>query len=323
MQIDGLVSTIIPVFNRPAMVREAIASVLAQDYRPIEIVVVDDGSTDDTPEAVEALQSSHPEIRLVRRPKSGGPGAARESGRLAARGSYIQYLDSDDLLLPGKFTAQVRGLAAHPECGVAYGKTRHYWIGDQPKDIAWKRTGESIPAMFPAFLQSRWWATSTPLFRREVVDRAGPWLPLINEEDWEYDCRIAAFGTRLHYTAEFVSDQRAHSIDPLSANGGKDPGKLMSRAIAHERIFGHAATAGISPETPEMRHFSRGLFLLARQCGAAGLSEQAATLFGLAREASTETRARGLDFRIYRAAAGIIGWRGAAHVAGRLDLLRR
>src|SRR6516162_11771494 len=55
------------------------------------------------------------------------------------------------------------------------------------------------------FLPSLWWGTSTPLYRREVTDRAGPWTTLKNEEDWEYDCRIASKGIRLHSCEAFVS----------------------------------------------------------------------------------------------------------------------
>src|SRR6516162_4689392 len=105
---------------------------------------------------------------------------------------FIQYLDSDDLLLPKKFEFQVSGLRQCSDCAVSYGKTRFYAYGDRPTDQPWKRTGEQIPTMFPSFLQSRWWDTSTPLYVREVTDLAGPWTELRNEEDWEYDCRIAS-----------------------------------------------------------------------------------------------------------------------------------
>ena len=96
----GLVSTVIPVHNRAALLQEAVASVLAQTYRPIEVIVVDDGSTDDTPEAARALVAQHAgEVFVVHQPNA-GPGMAREAGRRAARGEFIQYLDSDDVLLP-------------------------------------------------------------------------------------------------------------------------------------------------------------------------------------------------------------------------------
>src|SRR3954466_561969 len=83
--IEGLISTIIPVFNRAAMLREAVGSALAQTWRPIEIIIVDDGSTDETPAAIRELASQHAEIRGTHI-ENGGPGVAREAGRQLARG---------------------------------------------------------------------------------------------------------------------------------------------------------------------------------------------------------------------------------------------
>ena len=119
--IESLVTTIIPVYNRAGMVRQAVDSVLAQTYRPIEIILVDDGSTDETPAVLDAMAREHPdEIRVLHKVNE-GPGLAREAGRQIARGEFIQYLDSDDWLLPNKFADQVRALREHPECGIAYG----------------------------------------------------------------------------------------------------------------------------------------------------------------------------------------------------------
>jgi glycosyltransferase involved in cell wall biosynthesis len=321
MLVEGLVSTIIPVHNRPALLREAVASVLAQTYRPIEIIIVDDGSTDETGSAAEALAEAHAEVRAIHR-ENGGPGAARETGRLVARGEFIQYLDSDDLLLPRKFELQVVGLRQHCDCGVSYGKTRFYTIGEQPTDLPWKRTGEHILTMFPSFLQSRWWGTSTPLYRREITDLAGPWSELRNEEDWEYDCRIASKGARLHCCDAFVSDERITFGFRLSAAGSSDPVKLRSRAAAHKLILAHAEAAKISHQTPEMRHFARELFLLSRQAGGAGLDEESQMLFDLARRASKDHRGRGIDLLLYGGGARLIGWRAMGRLACRLDRLR-
>jgi glycosyltransferase involved in cell wall biosynthesis len=321
MLVEGRVSTIIPVHNRPSLLREAVTSVLAQTYRPIEIIVVDDGSTDETGREAEALAEAHSEIRAIHR-KNGGPGAARETGRVAASGEFIQYLDSDDLLLPRKFELQVAGLRECADCAVCYGKTRFYAYSDRPIDVAWKRTGERISAMFPSFLQSRWWGTSTALYRRAITDWAGRWTDLRSEEDWEYDCRIASKGVRLCYVDGFVSEERVITGARLSVGATSDPEKLRDRATAHKMILKHASAAGISHNTFEMQHFARELFLLARQCGAAGLADEARILFDLARQASGIERSRGIDFLLYSMGARLVGWRAMGTLARGLDRSR-
>src|SRR5258705_4835234 len=98
--VPCLVSIIIPVFNRAAMLREAVASVVAQTYRPIEIIIVDDGSTAETARAVDDFGEQNPNEILVVHQDNTGPGLAREAGRQLAKGAFIQYLDSYDILLP-------------------------------------------------------------------------------------------------------------------------------------------------------------------------------------------------------------------------------
>jgi glycosyltransferase involved in cell wall biosynthesis len=304
---NGLVSTIIPVYNRAGLLREATASVLAQTYRPIEVLIVDDGSTDDTAATCRELADTDPDVVRVLRQDNAGPGAAREAGRRAARGEFIQYLDSDDRLLPAKFERQVAALLERPECGVAYCFTRYHRMGEAPHAEPWKGSGRTVETMFPTFLDERWWDTPTPLYRREVCDRAGPWSDLRLEEDWEYDCRIAALGTRLVHCREFLVEVRDHG-DGLCHGSAYDPERLRHRVRAHRLIYAHARRAGIAIDDHHMQRFARKLFLLARQCGAAGLAEQSRTCFGLAREASGPQRSRGFDFHLYRAAAAGFGW---------------
>jgi hypothetical protein len=315
-----LVSTIVPVHNRPRLLAEAVASVLAQTYRPIEVLIVDDGSTDATPQVADRLARENPGVVRVFPIANAGPGAAREVGRRHALGAYLQYLDSDDLLAPTKFEIQVAALRARPECAAAYGITRAYRIGETPTHKPWKRTGERIEAMFPSFLAERWWDTSTPLYARAFTDRAGPWTTLRCEEDWEYDCRLASLGAPLAYSDAHVSVTRFHDGPMLSVQRDRRP-VLRDQARARAAILAHARAAGIEEDTPEMRHFARAAFLLARQCGAAGLPEDSRALFALARDASG-ARARRLDFLGYRALAGGLGWRLAGRLACRLDALR-
>jgi glycosyltransferase involved in cell wall biosynthesis len=316
----GLVSIIVPVFNRAALLREAVASALGQTYRPIEVIIVDDASTDDTPRAIDELVARHPEIRPTRR-ENGGPGQARESGRQLARGEFIQYLDSDDLLLPRKLELQVAALRAQPECGVAYGITRYRDAAGSEIACTWKAANQVQSTMFPSFLLARWWETVTPLYRRAVCDAAGPWSTLRLEEDWEYDCRVAALGTRLAYVAEVVGEHRHHLQGRLSQGAALDPERLRQRAGAHALIYAHARRGGIGDDAPEMQHFARELFHLARQCGAAGLAAESRNLFELARQASGAAGNR-MQFRTYRALARLVGWSGAGKLASMADRLR-
>src|SRR5205823_1494077 len=177
--------------------------------------------------------------------------------------------------------------------------------------------GESIESMFPAMLQSRWWDTPTPLYRRSLLDRAGAWLPLRNEEDWEYDARVAALGVKLHHLADWVCEVRMHDAH-LSGRGDA----LHDRAVAHQSIYASARRANIGEDAPEMQHFARELFLLARQCGAAGLAGDSSALFELARTASGPAANR-LQFRAYKAAARMLGWRLAGKLASISDRFRR
>lgn len=316
--LSGGVSTVIPVFNRAAMLLGAVHSVLAQDLRPIEIVIVDDGSTDDTGGVCEELVAAYPEFIRVIHQENGGAGAAREAGRRIATGEFIQFLDSDDRLLPGKFSSQVEALRDDVSCGVAYGWTRLIVEG-VPLPSPRKRTGEAIGTMFPSMLQSRWWDTSTPLYRASVLAAAGPIAPLRIEEDWEYDCRIASFGVRLAYVPRWVTSTVSHA-DNLTGASPTTSG-LADRAVAHRLIFEHACAARVPLDSAEMKHYARELFLLARQCGAAGLAAESRMLFDLAVSASGP-RGRSLDFRLYAAIARVLGWTATGRMSTVLDRLR-
>ncbi len=319
--IDGLVSTIIPVYNRPRMLREAVASVLAQTYRPIEIVIVNDGSTDDTPQVCAELAARHPEVASTQIP-NGGPGMAREAGRQLVRGEFIQHLDSDDVLLPAKFEAQVAALRRRPDVGVSYCRTREYDAGRPEAAWASLDTDEGLPELFPYLLTRRRWQTPSPLFRRSVTDAVGAWAPLRQEEDWEYDARVGALGARLDWRPEFLAEVRHHADSRAGGGSLAYPERMRSRYHAHRLILEHAVRSGITNADPHMQHYARELFLLARQCGAVGLAEESRQLFELARRASSADRANGLEFRAYAVLARLIGWSMVGRVACWSDRLR-
>lgn len=319
--VPGLVSTIIPVFNRASMLKEAVQSVLDQAYRPIEIIIVDDGSTDETGKAADDLALTYPELVRVVHQNNSGPGLAREAGRQLACGEFIQYLDSDDLLMPEKFERQVSGLRIHSDCGVSYGWTRYRHPDGRIEPEPWKGSGRQTDAIFPSFLESRWWDTVTPLYRSSICAKAGAWSTLRLDEDWEFDCRVAALGVRLHYVPAYVAEVRAHHEGRLSGNPLSSE-RLQERARAHALILQHAFRAGITDECSEMRVFSRTLFLLSRQCGASGLVKESEFLFNLAKQASGKNRAAKMDFILYGAFASWIGWKVAGRIACFSDQFR-
>jgi glycosyltransferase involved in cell wall biosynthesis len=107
------VSVVMPVFNRPGYIATAIESVLAQTYADFELLVIDDGSTDHTPEVVASFRD--PRIRLVRHPQNLGITATRSHGLELARGEYVATLDSDDWAHPLRLARQVAFLDAHPD----------------------------------------------------------------------------------------------------------------------------------------------------------------------------------------------------------------
>ena len=140
----------------------------------------------------------------------GGAGLARETGRLAAKGEYIQYLDSDDWLLPNKFADQVEALQKNPDCGIAYGTSMLVSETGAVIDPSSRATGTQIDYLFPRLLNERWWHTQTPLFRRSVVDAAGAWSKR-RPEDWDVEARMGAKKVKLVHCGSTVSCQLEHS----------------------------------------------------------------------------------------------------------------
>lgn len=302
--VTDLVSTIIPAYNRSAMLRKAVDSVLAQTWRPIEILICDDGSTDDTVALGQSLAAQYPDtIRYLWAPNQGA-GPARERGRLQARGEFIQYLDSDDTLWPRKFEVQIAALRDRPEAGAAYGWIRLCPEGANPIDKPHKWSGREFSSLFPALLVDRWWNTDAPLWRRSVCDRIGPWSDLRYSQDWEYDARAGALDIKLAYCAEFVTDQRHHE-----GNRQTGTGRWLApadRVRFFTALHTCALSAGVGCSSPEMRHFARWVFRHARECGLAGDNQAAADLCALALRAQGHDS---LELASYRGIAAILGWK--------------
>lgn len=190
-QSRPLVSVIIPTYNRAALCSRAVRSVLAQTYEPIEVIVVDDGSTDGT---ADAITSEFGDSVILLRQGNSGVSAARNAGMARARGRYMALLDSDDLWEPHKLTQQVDWLQTHPDfgmvlCNLAVRDLDGSDAGIIDRRPRLPRDGEILgdvvrnPSLVP----------STVLIRREVYEQLGGFDPgLRTAEDLDFHMRVAA-----------------------------------------------------------------------------------------------------------------------------------
>lgn len=184
--MDPFVSVIIPVYNRRDFLERALDSVEAQVYRNYEIVIADDGSTDETKEYLKTIQ--HKYISLNH---TGKPGHVRNMGFLASKGEYIAFLDSDDQWKPEKLTAQIEFFTHHPDILISH--TREIWqrrgkIISQKKQQH-KRQGYIFnDALIKCII-----GPSTVMLKRELFKDSGMFNPGLEiAEDYDLWLRITA-----------------------------------------------------------------------------------------------------------------------------------
>lgn len=311
----GLVSTVVPVYNRAEMVEACIQSVLEQTYRPIELVLVDDGSTDDTLRVLEDWRQRYPNTIRVLGQANAGPGAARNAGLGASNGEFIQYLDSDDLLHPEKFEWQVDSLIRNPQADVSYCITERLNLKTGETRV-WARTGEAIQDIFPSFLPKRGWATLTPLWRRSACDAIGPWKSLRVMEDWEHDLRAGILGLRPVRVPGVLCTVRDHEGDRASGmNEGFTPERMRDFFLAHESIWQLMKERGLI-DWDYLGPFSRTMFWAGRECGRNGFRDEAERALAYTDE-MTRLNGRPTVTRPFRRLKSALGWRVATPVAER------
>jgi glycosyltransferase involved in cell wall biosynthesis len=201
------VSVVIPAHNYGRYVGAAVESALSQAGRPVEVIVVDDGSTDDTP---QVLQEYGKRIR-VRRLDGRGVAAARNAGLAAAQGEYILFLDADDLLLPGSLHALAGSLDAHPAVDAVYGS---WFYCDPAGGRAFivrspVRDGRVLPALFRGNIVHT--PSAMMLRRRRLVEAGGFDDRLSFTTDWEMWLRLAVRGARFAAVPRPVAIYRVHA----------------------------------------------------------------------------------------------------------------
>ena len=301
-----LISIIIPAYNAAPWIAETIKSALAQTWPQIEILVVDDGSTDATASIVR--QFTVDRLRVISQPNAGAS-AARNTGLRAAAGDYIQFLDADDLLAPEKIARQISLLADAPPGAIASGPWGSFcnnssdarfhrepvWGNLSPLD--WLVSSWCGGGMFPPLV----WLTP-----REVIKAAGPWNEALSlDDDGEYFCRVLFHSSGIHFAPDAHSYYRTHDGLRISTSRGD---RAASSSFRSMELKEHHALA--REDSPRMR---RALALNWQRF----VWEQLADAPSLAAQAHVRMQALDPGLpppdgpRMYRLASQVLGWRRA------------
>ncbi len=256
--MDRTVSVIVPVHDRAGQVLDALESIRAQDHRPIQVVVVDDGSKDESHDVVSAWSAIHDqpgtfEVELIRQANQGAP-AARNRGIVASRGAFIQFLDSDDVLLPGKFSEAIALFERDDELDLVYGP---WLVREGGLDrMMWGPDLEQRPWVAEVVVKYLW--TAAPVYSRRIIDLTGPWnIDLRRSQDREFAARAVVHMRKAKRTAEPRSVYRIfHTGASITASMVKpDPAHPWSVYEA-DRIMRQLVLAEGSPR---LRDALRGL----------------------------------------------------------------
>lgn len=218
-----LISVVIPAYNAAAFLAPTLASVFAQDYRPIEIILVDDGSTDDT---LAIAKSWAPALRVCSQ-KNAGPSAARNRGVAMAKGEYLAFIDADDTWLPGRLKRHLSILTQRPDLDMVLGLVQLDYGAE--RDPLRFRSDRPAIAFF---------SFGAGLFRRSLFERVGPLSEdLRNTEDADWFMRARDKGASWLVDQEPALVYRRHGANmteqlPLPKS---EVFRVLARAVARRR----------------------------------------------------------------------------------------
>jgi len=215
------VSVVIPCYNQARFLGESIESALRQTCRPVDVIVVDDGSTDET----ASVAHSYSGVMYVRQSNGGAP-SARNHGLRLSQGELVLFLDADDRLLPDALARGVAALACHPDWAFVTGHVRLIAADGTPEAIP--PQGHAAGDQFLALLRSNYiWTPGVVLYRRSVLESCGAFDPAARASaDYELNIRIArqhAIGC--HHSA--ILDYRRHG-----ENMSADMGEMLRSAVS-------------------------------------------------------------------------------------------
>ena len=249
------VSVIIPSYNRSHLLPRCLDSVIAQDYSPSEIIVVDDGSTDSTR---SLLRDSYPGIKVITQANK-GVSAARNAGIRAASGDWLAFLDSDDTWFPGKLERQVQAIEAAPGSNIAH--TDEIWIRNgirvNPRRKHKKYGGPIFKYCLPLCAIS----PSSVMIHRRVFDRVGLFdetLPVC--EDYDLWLRISARMPVLFIREPLITKYGGHDDQLSTRYRGMDRYRIRSidRVLNEVELEPSDRSAAIAAMVGKIRIYLNG-----------------------------------------------------------------
>jgi len=205
------VSVIIPTYNRAKYISEAIGSIMSQTYNDYEIIVVDDGSTDNTKEVLKKYKEK---IKYVCQ-KNQGSAAARNRGVKESRGEFIAFVDSDDLLMPRCFELQVQALEKNPQAAFAYGKSGLVDEGGRCIKKIFSTKKRRSGNIFEDLLFGSCIRTDTAMFRKACFNDIGGYdKSLLRAQDWDMYLRMCK-KYEVVFIDEVVAQYRYHGSNSV------------------------------------------------------------------------------------------------------------
>lgn len=211
-------SVIIPAFNRGPMLPAAVESVCRAAHRPLEIVVVDDGSTDDTPmreaEIGAICQLRNVELQWLRQANAGAS-AARNAGLALSTGDLVQWVDADDTVKASGVARLVEELCAHPDLAVAYGLVDVVDASGVRESVMGKAPSYGDSDLFDLL-----WHTMGAVFRKASLPDHLRWNPsIVLGDDWDFSCRLRIAGLPYKFVDTVVGNYVKHDLGSLTIKG--------------------------------------------------------------------------------------------------------
>jgi len=220
---EELVSVVIVAYNSWPDVARAIDSALGQTYRAVEVIVVDNSSTDATPREVPRLYGSR--VRYLRQ-ENRGDGGGYNAGFDASSGRFVQFMDGDDYLAPDKIERQVAAFLADPEADIVYGDVRRFAGSEMWSDWWCKDEPDMLAALLAEDGRGAGLTVHSVLFSRRALERVGRWDETLYVTDVDYWFRAAWAGCRFRYCpGSLCFYQRRHgqmSADPEAMGLGME-----------------------------------------------------------------------------------------------------